>query len=45
MRKIIHVIVACVLGASFALSVGCSTVKGLGQDISKGGREIQRAAS
>jgi len=43
MRKIIIAAVVCVLGASFLSS--CSTVKGFGQDVSKGGREIQRAAS
>ncbi|HAT2159613.1 TPA: entericidin A/B family lipoprotein [Legionella pneumophila] len=33
----------------FSVSIGfiseCSTVKGFGQDVSKGGREIQKAAS
>lgn len=43
MRKMITVAIVCVLGAS--LLSACSTVKGFGQDVSKGGREIQRAAS
>lgn len=45
MKKIMTTAVVCFLFAALGLINGCSTVKGLGKDISKGGREIERAAS
>ena len=45
MRKILSATVVCVICASLGLITGCNTVKGVGKDVSKGGREIQRAAS
>lgn len=45
MKKIITTAVVCVLSASLLALGGCSTVQGFGKDVSKGGREIQRAAS
>ena len=38
-------IIISILCASLAFISGCSTVQGMGKDISKGGKEIQRAAS
>jgi predicted small secreted protein len=35
---------ACFLVITLGILTGCGTVKGFGQDVSKTGREIQRAA-
>ena len=34
----------CVLGAIALFSVGCNTVEGMGEDIERGGEEIQDVA-
>ena len=45
MKKIITTTLICVLLTSLGLLSGCNTVKGIGKDVSDGGRDIQRAAS
>ncbi len=45
MKKLGMMMVAGVLCASLGLITGCNTVKGVGKDISNGGKDIQRAAS
>ncbi|VEG92449.1 entericidin A/B family lipoprotein [Legionella spiritensis] len=45
MKKIMTIVLAGFLGASVSLLSGCNTVKGIGQDVKKGGQEIERAAS
>lgn len=44
-NKIITMIIVGVFSVSLGLMSGCSTIKGFGKDVSKGGQEIQRAAS
>lgn len=34
-----------VLGLAFMLLTGCNTLRGMGQDIEKGGEAIQKAAN
>jgi predicted small secreted protein len=36
--------IACVLGLMFSL-VGCETMKGLGQDVQKAGKALEKKAS
>lgn len=45
MNKIITTVFVGFFCMAVGLTSGCSTVQGLGKDISKGGRDIQRAAS
>lgn len=45
MKKIVTIALVGFFCALIGFISGCSTVKGFGQDVSKGGREIQRAAS
>lgn len=45
MKRIMIASILCVLGASLGLLSGCNTVKGIGKDVSNGGKEIQRAAT
>ena len=45
MKKILSIVVTCVVCVSFGLITGCNTVKGVGKDVAVGGKEIQRAAS
>jgi len=45
MNKLLSAVVACALCAALSLMSGCNTVSGIGKDVSKGGRDIQRAAS
>ena len=45
MRKIMTMIVVGVLCSSVAILSGCNTVKGIGKDVSKGGQELEKAAS
>lgn len=45
MKKIITILVVGCICVSMGLINGCSTVQGFGKDVSKGGREIQKAAS
>ncbi len=45
MKKIMELIFVCVICSSFTFLAGCNTVKGVGKDVSAGGRDIQRAAS
>lgn len=42
MKKIITLIMLCIVGASFVS--GCNTVQGIGKDVKKGGQGIERAA-
>lgn len=45
MKKLMTVMIICIIGTSVSLFAGCNTVKGVGQDVSQGGRDIQRAAN
>lgn len=45
MKKLLTITLLCITGLSLTLLSGCNTVKGVGKDVAKGGREIQRAAS
>jgi predicted small secreted protein len=45
MKKMMTLVVVSAISAMLCILSGCSTVKGFGQDVQKGGREIQRAAS
>ncbi|MCX7117560.1 MAG: entericidin A/B family lipoprotein [Legionellales bacterium] len=45
MKKILIGAMACVICMSMSLLSGCNTVKGIGKDVSNGGKDLQRAAS
>lgn len=45
MKKILTLAVVCFLSAAMGFLSGCGTVRGVGQDVSKTGQVIQRAAS
>ncbi len=45
MKKIIITSIVCVLFTSLGFMTGCNTVSGIGKDVAKGGKDIQRAAS
>jgi predicted small secreted protein len=45
MQKIITLLLFSFISLAVHCVSGCSTVKGFGKDVSKGGRDIQRAAS
>jgi len=45
MKKIVTIAIVGFFCASIGFINGCSTVNGFGKDVSKGGRDIQRAAS
>lgn len=45
MKKLVSSVVFCALFASLGLLSACNTVQGIGKDVSKGGKDIQRAAS
>lgn len=45
MKKIITIVLLGFVSISMGLLNGCSTVRGFGKDVSKGGQAIQRAAS
>ena len=44
-KKIMFFSVLGLLSASVGFLQGCITVKGVGKDVSNGGKEIERAAS
>lgn len=45
MKKIITMVAVGCICMSMGFISGCSTVQGFGKDVSKGGHEIQKAAS
>jgi len=45
MKKIISIALIGIFTITIGLISGCNTVKGVGRDVSEGGRQIQRAAS
>ena len=45
MKKLLSSAVFCALFVAFGLMSACNTVQGIGKDVAKGGKDIQRAAS
>ena len=45
MKKLITTALVCFLFTSIGIVSGCNTVQGIGKDVSKGGRDLERAAS